>query len=352
MSKDSIVNWYGIDPGKMSTVDIVSMCSNLYGEFYGLKEMTDKVKMRDNRVFTSKPRPPRKYLQKDDMTNMVYEYYQNYFTDLANMERKTSTLKTCKEDCLLFAKQFLLKEEKENKVMEEAKKKEVSKRKYIKYEVVGKTGDESVIVEITEQSHRRYEFGFNDGSVTTSNKRVFTASNRLRLESDYWPDVDKIENTVFLRGDLQYDSKLLVMPSKMFKDFEIAVKEYNILGARADESAEVKSALGNLKYNIGNMQAILNKYVCQLTDAKTSNEFVALKFKLLHSLLESYPISPNVCPFCIKNKFPTVGVTAACSSCEYGKKHGICTANGSDYVEIRAAIDRLKGALRTAITRT
>jgi len=49
----------------------------------------------------------------------------------------------------------------------------------------------------------------------------------------------------------------------------------------------------------------------------------------------AYGLSPDVCPFCIYNDTFLKG----CSTCDYGYRHGQCSADDSDYFEIMRALE-------------
>ena len=90
--------------------------------------------------------------------------------------------------------------------------------KKIEYKV--KHDDKSVIVKITEQTHRKEAFG--------KNNHEFECKNGITLASVACPANDIVYNRIFFRGEsLSQDKDEVLFNANEFELFKECVKEYN-----------------------------------------------------------------------------------------------------------------------------
>jgi len=104
---------------------------------------------------------------------------------------------------------------------------------------------------------------------------------------------------------------------------------------RKEEKERMKVFLESHKRSIG---LVYNELEDTLNyKSPIVEEYMKIKKKLMMTMV-SFPLSPETCPFCLRH-------SEECDYCEYGKKHGACDKEGSDYNRIINAKRELLSAL-------
>ena len=81
--------------------------------------------------------------------------------------------------------------------------------------------------------------------------------------------------------------------------------------------------------------SVIERAINGYKDAKTVEEIMDAKQTFLQDFISHLPLSTYYCYFCLLPK------EDYCNRCRYGKKHGICPTNGSDYQKIIVARNEL-----------
>jgi len=82
----------------------------------------------------------------------------------------------------------------------------------------------------------------------------------------------------------------------------------------------------------------MRHYITKINEAETVEDIMRYKKEMLIDYLDNMPIGICDCYFCLLYQDD-------CKGCKYGKIHGFCNDDGSDYEEIH----RLRNKLRTAV---
>jgi len=96
----------------------------------------------------------------------------------------------------------------------------------------------------------------------------------------------------------------------------------------------------NLCEHLNAFKDVVNKIINRMRKAKTVEELMRLKKRLLLVWLDSMPLSSAECYFCLLGKKVSVVMINVCKICNYGKLHKICLYEGSDYAKITEALRR------------
>lgn len=103
----------------------------------------------------------------------------------------------------------------------------------------------------------------------------------------------------------------------------------------------LKEAKKNMRFKVSDIKKVLTNDLKYMQKAKTFEEFMKAKQALMLNFVSS-PTGTAYCPYCLQNDFPERIYDTACQHCEYGKKHGMCLENGSDYKLLMKAFDELE----------
>lgn len=104
-------------------------------------------------------------------------------------------------------------------------------------------------------------------------------------------------------------------------------------------SEEVKERLvWNLRRWQEKLCDVIDFYIDKIEGSKTVEDVMRYKKKLLEEVVDRLPFGLHLCYFCIAMGR---GIFHSCCKCPYGKIHGVCYLDGSDYSEIVKAKKQL-----------
>ncbi|RLI87739.1 MAG: hypothetical protein DRP01_01020 [Archaeoglobales archaeon] len=100
------------------------------------------------------------------------------------------------------------------------------------------------------------------------------------------------------------------------------------------EKKIVDKIVENLQSRLGDFTSEVERYIKHLKDAKTVEEVMILKRRILEAWVSSIPLWSDTCYFCIKYKSGLV--YPDCECCQYAEHHGICVEKGSSWHKINS----------------
>ena len=100
------------------------------------------------------------------------------------------------------------------------------------------------------------------------------------------------------------------------------------------EKKIVDKIVENLQYRLGDLTKEVECYIKRLKNAKTVEEVMMLKQRILEAWVSSIPLWSDTCYFCIKYK--TGLVYPDCERCQYAEHHGIYVEKGSSWHKINS----------------
>lgn len=95
----------------------------------------------------------------------------------------------------------------------------------------------------------------------------------------------------------------------------------------------VEKLVENVNYNLTNLKISVDEYVESISKAQTIDEVMEAKKRLLLEWIRTIPLDEYNCYFCLS--------TTSCKECGYRERHGLCSAEESDYYEISDAKRKL-----------
>jgi len=109
---------------------------------------------------------------------------------------------------------------------------------------------------------------------------------------------------------------------------------------------EIKKLLViSLRNNLEDFYKTAKGWLTVIENAKTVEEIIDCKRKLLETYVNFMPLADEHCYFCIKEKFNNSDYRTCEESCQYAKHHGVCSFMDSDYKKIT----EMRGLLLIAI---
>jgi hypothetical protein len=95
------------------------------------------------------------------------------------------------------------------------------------------------------------------------------------------------------------------------------------------EKKIINKLVEGLEKNKYKIIEIYNTIITSIVSSKTVEEVMGFKQRLLTNLILNLPLNPEECYFCIEHKGE-----GTCSKCIYGKIHGYCGDENSDFDKI------------------
>jgi len=86
----------------------------------------------------------------------------------------------------------------------------------------------------------------------------------------------------------------------------------------------------------------MRHYIIKIREAETVEEMMHHKKEMLVEYVNSIPIGPDECYFCLLYLGDDCEEDCEEVPCEYGVVHGFCGDDGSDYREIRKLVNELR----------
>jgi len=102
----------------------------------------------------------------------------------------------------------------------------------------------------------------------------------------------------------------------------------------------LKEAKENMEFKVHDIKEDLTNSLKNIQKAETFEEFMEAKRTLMLKLVNS-PTGISYCPYCLQNDFQSF-YEKVCQDCEYGKEHGRCLEDGSDYMQLMKAFGKLE----------
>lgn len=104
--------------------------------------------------------------------------------------------------------------------------------------------------------------------------------------------------------------------------------------------------ISNLQENNQLLQEEVTHILYKMEMAGTVEKMMELKRDLLYTYIHNLPIYDEGCYFCVERNRRLYSQSAhKCTSCPYGKIHGICIAPGSEWKELMRALDEVEELL-------
>ena len=101
----------------------------------------------------------------------------------------------------------------------------------------------------------------------------------------------------------------------------------------------VNQIIDSLRQTKEDIDLSFTSSIKELKEAKTVEDIMEIKKRILLDISYSFPLDSDSCYFCILYDM-------ACGKCEYGKVHKMCERSyGSDYVKIKGQLSKLRGRL-------
>jgi len=108
-----------------------------------------------------------------------------------------------------------------------------------------------------------------------------------------------------------------------------------------EKEEALKEAKKNIRFKVSDIKKALTDNLKDIQKAETFEEFMEAKQILMLTFISS-PTGIAYCPYCLQVDFPELGYKNGCEKCDYGKKHGKCLENGSDYMLLMKAFGELE----------
>ena len=112
-----------------------------------------------------------------------------------------------------------------------------------------------------------------------------------------------------------------------------------------------RELIKNLKAEFTMFSNEFKRIINSMSRVSTVEKLMRLKKKLLITWLYFMPIDRHTCYFCIKDEMEEKDYLDVCKSCEYGKIHGCCVREGSDYDKIMKELGRLMAKIERLYVR-